>query len=976
MEFRQPYAPFLQELSLEWVMSAQIKFRKSVLAYNVQRVSQSNDSNKYLCFSILFSVFVSPCVMAQSAATAELGSTLSATQPLSRESGQTNASAQAILPQSDGSTVTPQASASQIIPLPQHDTAPLSATATASSSASITAPATAAASERVVGVQENPAHTGAVADVAVDSVALLQQQTQAGQIEPFKPIQFEDLEDLPISVVDESMANEIYQIAEQAKQETQQLQQNSTHSNDLAVTESSAQEILEISRAPVDVDQLMNSIQADRKIVVEANAAGVTLADASLEQPQDEDDKDLNFFQRALKKIRPARDNVVEVPKINAVVEGAPEELANNIKAKLSSFTVESFTDFNSAVPQLRELSKQAAQAVGYYQPQFKFDKVSNSRVKVTVDPGEPVRVAEQNIEFSGAGKNLAQFRVIGVLPDLSEDDILNHGAYETTKGRIQDAAANNGFFDSYWRLHDVKVNQPENSADINLRYETGERYQLGEVEFRMSDPSKPLPIDLKILKTLAPWKDGADYTAWRVNGLANNLTNSRYFNFTLVDAVKPDPITKPLELPPDLQALVDERNLSEATLLASTDKKQVKASATEVTQNVVDEKQFAGTEPQQPSSYSMRMADQQQDKEDESDRLKDLARENKKIPVIVTLNADQLNSLETGIGYGTDTGVRVRGQYRRAIVNHLGHSFDANMEVSKIRQAVDGRYNIPYKHPLDDYISLVGGYEREQRDGVGPDMNLVIESAVLGADRIIKGSRRDWQHIFGVRYRLDRVTQRGQVDESQFPDAFLVPGAEPEQEAFLLGYEISKTSSDNRLNPTRGFRQTYKIEAGSDSVLSDTNLAILNANWKALYSVGENDDHQFVGGANLGYIFADDFSKVPYNLRYFAGGDQSMRGFDYKSLSPIEYGYKVGGQALAVGSVEYNYQFKDGWRAALFSDFGNAYNKDFSNKTEYSVGVGIRWRSPIGPIRLDVASGISDEGNPIRLHFFIGSQL
>ncbi len=75
-----------------------------------------------------------------------------------------------------------------------------------------------------------------------------------------------------------------------------------------------------------------------------------------------------------------------------------------------------------------------------------------------------------------------------------------------------------------------------------------------------MSDPSKPLPIKLNILESMAPWKEGDDYTFWRVNALANNLTNSRYFNYTLVDSIKPDPIEKPLELPPDLQALVDQQ--------------------------------------------------------------------------------------------------------------------------------------------------------------------------------------------------------------------------------------------------------------------------------------------------------------------------------------------------------------------------------------------------------------------------------
>ncbi len=83
-------------------------------------------------------------------------------------------------------------------------------------------------------------------------------------------------------------------------------------------------------------------------------------------------------------------------------------------------------------------------------------------------------------------------------------------------------------------------------------------------------------------------------------------------------------------------------------------------------------------------------------------------------------------------------------------------------MEVSKFRQSIDGRYNIPYNHPLNDYISLVGGYEREERDDVGQGVNLLIESAVVGADRIIKNPRGSWQHAFGLRYRLDRITNDG----------------------------------------------------------------------------------------------------------------------------------------------------------------------------------------------------------------------
>ncbi|WP_373358844.1 autotransporter assembly complex family protein [Acinetobacter lactucae] len=842
--------------------------------------------------------------------------------------------------------------------------------------------------------QVNQQYTAPVTDVATlvtqaqqqqDSLAILQQQEQfPNQIDEFKPIALDNLEDLPEMPVDQNMANEIYRVAEEAKSEAQNFQNGTQKQSDVTVSDATQSELNQINQAPVNIDQLMQEIKSDSKIVVEANETGKTLPELTpeVEEPPEQ----AGFFKRILNKVRPPRAIPMEqVPRISAEVEGASDELAKNIKGKLSTFTQESFEDFNAALPQLRTLSNQAAQAVGYYNAEFRFEKLSPSRVRVRVTPNEPVRINEQNIEFTGPGEKQPQFQVIRLVPDQDVSDIFNHGLYETTKSRIVDAASDNGYFDAYWRLHDVKVSQPENKADINLRYETGERYKLDKVEFRMSDPSKPLPLNQNILESMAPWKEGDDYAFWRVNVLANNLTNSRYFNYTLVDSIKPDPIEKPLELPPDLQALVDEQNIDvdESDLLSPEQRQLAKArqlatSNKEVTQNVVDEKQFAGTQSAkeaEPQTAMLKSASvQQNEQETEQDRLQAQARETKRIPVIVTLNADKLNSLETGIGYGTDTGARLRTQYRRAIVNKYGHSFDSNLEVSEIRQSIDGRYSIPYKHPLNDYFNIVGGYERETRDDIGPDVSLLTESAVFGGERVIKRPLGNWQHTIGVRYRLDRLTQQGDVDISELPDAFKT--AASEQEALLFSYETSKTSSNTRLNPTKAFKQTYKIELGSESLLSDANMAIASAGWRFIYSLGENDDHQFVGRSDLSYIFTDDFDKVPYNLRFFTGGDQTIRGFDYKSLSPEVDGYKIGGQALAVGSLEYNYQFKDGWRAAIFSDFGNAYDKDFSNPAAYSVGVGIRWKSPIGPIRLDVASGISDENHPIRLHFFIGPQL
>lgn len=831
--------------------------------------------------------------------------------------------------------------------------------------------------------------TATSAETNVDSIAMLQALQNQPIAAEFDVLKFEDLEHLAMPTINQEMADEIARLAEEAKLEAQ-AQANRT-TDTIVVNDATVLELAEINSAPVQVDELMQRIEQNAQIAVDQTQASSDSASPWATPDQMSDEAQPGFIGRLWQRVRPRQQMQAKVARITADVniananntgnvrnseyEDALENLKTNIRGKLSTFTQESFADYNVAVPQLRALARQAANAVGFYQAEFRFEAVNARQVRVFVEPNEAVVVRSQNIEFSGAGEKHPRFQIIKVLPELEEGDVFHHGLYQTTKQKIETAASDNGFFDSYWRLHDVKIAQPENTADINLRFETGDRYRLSQPIFRMSKPDTPFPLRPEILKQLVPWEDEVDFTAWRVNALANNLANSRYFNYTLVDAIRPDPVERKTEVPPDIQELLDEYQLSYEDLQPT--KKKVTPLTTEqavAQQNQVNESEFVGTDEETESDLAQ-LQKEHDARRVEQEGLKQQARLDKNVPVIVTLNADKLNSAEIGAGFGTDTGPRIRAQYRRAIVNDRGHSFDANMEVSQIRQAIDGRYNIPYKHPLNDYIAVVGGYEREERDDVAQGSGMLIESAILGADRVIKNPRGNWQHNYGVRYRLDRLELDGNVDPEEIPPAF-VGGGSDEQQSLLFGYEISRTDTDRRINPTQGLKQTYKVEVGSENLFTDTNMVIVNAQWRALYSLGAQADHQLVGRTDLGYIFSDDFNRVPYNLRYFSGGDQSIRGFDYKSLSPEVDGYKIGGQALAIGSMEYNYQFKPGWRAAVFSDFGNAYNEDFSNGVEYGVGLGIRWESPIGPVRIDVASGISDPGKPIRVHFFIGSQL
>lgn len=735
------------------------------------------------------------------------------------------------------------------------------------------------------------------------------------------------------------------------------------------------------SQIATDTAAAENTKQSDDKgnaAKAEAGNAGQATTAGSDANSVAQADKP-GFFKRLWYRFRPPQEDLAPaMPTIKVKVEGAPELLAKNIEGKLEQYTVEAFSDFRASLPQLRSMAKDASEAVGYYSAEFRFEQTDKEHLRVTVTPHDPVKVASQNIVFAGEATEDRSFQDIKANPELKVGDQMNDQLYEQTKGRINSTATDKGYFDGYWNIHDVKVTLPENKADITLDYDSGARYKLGKVEFKNTNPDKPLPLDMDLLEKLVPFKENEDYAAWKINNLSRNLSDTRYFSGIQVETVIPDPIVKPLKLPDGGLAPTDT-----ARSAANPDAQvQAAPAAMLAATPPVDESQFAGLGDQHPAQYSAELKQQLTDAERAELEKKELAakvREIRVIPVVVSVNADKPNTAEAGIGYGTDTGVRFRSQYRKALVNSRGHNIDGNLEISQIRQAVDMRYNMPYKHPLDDTISVFGGFEQEKNGNLGDQLGLTTQSVTLGAERAIKPKNGDWQHTLSVRYRLDQLKRElgASANPEDFPPPFNIGNSRFEQQSLLFGYGVNKVYSfGNRLNPPRAFRQFYQVDVGSKSLLTDTDLAILRAGWRFIYSYGENDNHQFVGRADAATILTKSFEDVPYNLRFFAGGDQSIRGYDYKSLSTLQNGYLIGGQNLAVGSLEYNYQFIPKWRGAVFVDGGNAFDKQFNDPIKVGAGLGIRWASPVGPIRVDVAAGVSETHIPIRLHFFIGPQL
>lgn len=322
-------------------------------------------------------------------------------------------------------------------------------------------------------------------------------------------------------------------------------------------------------------------------------------------------------------------------------------------------------------------------------------------------------------------------------------------------------------------------------------------------------------------------------------------------------------------------------------------------------------------------------------------------------IPVKVRLGAVKPRTLGLGVGFSTDVGPRARTNWTRHWINPQGHRLGAESEISTARQSVGTWYEIPLDPPLTDSLRFTSGFQREQLTDVES------RRFTLGSQWQSK-LPDDWQRVVSLRWEQE-IYDFGDGSPNG-RSSFLIPG---------IGYSV--TRSDNRLDPNQGYHLQLDVRAAKEGVLSDADMTYASAMAKGLYTLPGG--HRLLGRVQAGGIATTDYGAIPPSLRFFAGGDQSVRGYDYQTLSPEDrQGNKVGGRYMVVGSAEYQYPIAERWRIAAFVDRGNAVN-NLKDKLKTGAGIGVRWVSPVGPIRLDLAKALDDPGG-FRIHFSMGPEL
>jgi translocation and assembly module TamA len=323
----------------------------------------------------------------------------------------------------------------------------------------------------------------------------------------------------------------------------------------------------------------------------------------------------------------------------------------------------------------------------------------------------------------------------------------------------------------------------------------------------------------------------------------------------------------------------------------------------------------------------------------------------NQHLPIKVKLGLRKKTKYAIGLGYGTDTGVRGSLEWKRRYLNRYGHRFTIKAAQAEIGQTAIARYILPRAWHKDQFFSITAFYKNEHI--------LTSDSEIfsLGLNQNSKNK------IFGLKYHDEK---------------YIIGSDSGHAKLLIPSINWSYINADDRIYTRQGHKISMDILGALNYIGSNTSFLQLRLNGKLIRPLFNKG--RIITRGQFAYSFVSlvkgQFNDLPPSIRFFAGGDRSIRGYDYQSLGPKNIqGIVIGGKNLLIGSIEYEYQILDKYYLAAFYDVGNAFN-DFSDPFKHGVGLGIRWRSPVGLIRVDVATALEEEGFPLRLHITIGPDL
>ena len=321
-------------------------------------------------------------------------------------------------------------------------------------------------------------------------------------------------------------------------------------------------------------------------------------------------------------------------------------------------------------------------------------------------------------------------------------------------------------------------------------------------------------------------------------------------------------------------------------------------------------------------------------------------------IPIEIVLTGAARRQISYGVGFSTDTGPRLRFGRNNRRFNDRGHQFGVNAQLSPVISEVTANYRLPLGSSRAEWLNFDAGVERENTDSAKSNR------FELGARRVLERPG-DWTRTQMLSLRVEDFTVADQDDRSRL----LMPGI-----------DWTRIRADNAIRPQQGSRLSLEVRGATDAIASDTSFVQAIAQGKWIWSL--RSGARFLVHGHVGATAKSAFDELPASVRFFAGGDNSVRGYDFEALGPVDAdGLVIGGSSLATGSFEFEQPLHERWSLAFFVDAGNAFEGSRID-AKAGAGLGGRWQSPLGPIRVDLAHPLDDDSDRWRLHVSLGPDL
>lgn len=360
--------------------------------------------------------------------------------------------------------------------------------------------------------------------------------------------------------------------------------------------------------------------------------------------------------------------------------------------------------------------------------------------------------------------------------------------------------------------------------------------------------------------------------------------------------------------------------------------------------QRYIDIRPGTPFDPQQLLNLQFRLSDLGYFQAVEIDPRRDEADAERRVPIHISATPRPRTRYDFGVGYGTDTGARVSmgSDWRR--LNRHGHTVTTDFRLSEIKNTLGGKYSIPLGSRIGESLAFTATTESEKLED-GDTLKYVIGAA-------LNREPGDWQRKLYVEFTHE---------ESEFGDTRTVA------DLFTPGLSLTRSISDDPIYTRRGWYLFGDVHGAVNQVLSNTSFlqtrVLARGVWSPTWRL------RLIGRVEAGYSLVEQFGELPASQRFFAGGDQSVRGYRYQSLGPRDAdGNVIGGRYLNVFSAEAEYRVWNHWGAALFVDSGGADDRPSPNLST-GVGAGIRYRAPIGSLQLDLAHPLDGDESGLRVH-------